>query len=140
MTDTHICLCFSQVGHLVHHIYSRQTQQLQQRKDAPSFLGDASHGPSITAPLQSVKLAARWNKESQDSGRHSDQYIHPCQVCSRVFNDKTNLKRHLMVHTQEKPFNCHLCSYRSSRKSNLYRHLISKHECFNILISEQECS
>lgn len=37
---------------------------------------------------------------------------HGCTVCSAMFKDKSNLKRHMLRHTGEKPFFCPGCGNR----------------------------
>ena len=38
-----------------------------------------------------------------------------CEVCGMSFKDRSNLKRHMTVHSDARPFHCHVCSasYRS---------------------------
>lgn len=45
-----------------------------------------------------------------------------CEVCSRPFVIASNLKRHLMIHTNEKPFNCGYCSKSFNQKQALIIH------------------
>lgn len=53
--------------------------------------------------------------------------IFRCNLCSRAFNLKTDLLRHFLIHSGEKPFNCDLCESRFNRRSNLLRHRRSMH-------------
>ena len=39
--------------------------------------------------------------------------------CIKSFSDKSTHKRHLMTHTNSKPFPCSLCNYSTRRKKNL---------------------
>lgn len=36
---------------------------------------------------------------------------HKCDECSMSFRTPGNLKRHILTHTGEKPFNCPHCDY-----------------------------
>ena len=49
----------------------------------------------------------------------------PCPTCSRVFNNRSHLKRHNMIHSGEKPWPCSYCDKRFNRKSHLTRHLLT---------------
>ncbi|XP_002161738.1 zinc finger protein Xfin isoform X1 [Hydra vulgaris] len=49
----------------------------------------------------------------------------PCPTCSRVFNNRSHLKRHNMIHSGEKPWPCSYCEKRFNRKSHLTRHLLT---------------
>ena len=48
---------------------------------------------------------------------------HWCSVCHRQFNWKSNLKRHMRIHTGEKPFACTICDKRFSNSSNMKQHI-----------------
>lgn len=52
---------------------------------------------------------------------------HKCEYCVRVFTSSSDYKRHLAVHTGEKPFTCSQCGYRFSLKHNMTRHLRKIH-------------
>lgn len=52
---------------------------------------------------------------------------HQCPSCSKAFVLGTDLKRHLLVHTGEKPFRCPHCPHRANRKGNMMVHVMNKH-------------
>jgi KRAB domain-containing zinc finger protein len=47
----------------------------------------------------------------------------PCEVCSKVFKEKHKLKRHMMVHTGEKPYPCSYCGKSFALEYNLATHV-----------------
>lgn len=57
--------------------------------------------------------------------------IFSCNLCDRAFNLKTDLLRHFLIHSGEKPFNCEICQAKFNRRSNLLRHRRSMHNVVN---------
>ncbi len=57
--------------------------------------------------------------------------IYRCLICYRQFSTKEDVRRHIRVHSGERPFKCDLCDCRYKQKSKLNQHYRSKHgvEC-----------
>uniref|UniRef100_A0A8C6L979 PR/SET domain 15 n=1 Tax=Nothobranchius furzeri TaxID=105023 RepID=A0A8C6L979_NOTFU len=51
------------------------------------------------------------------------KYIHPCEVCGRIFNSIGNLERHKIIHTGVKSHCCEKCGKSFARKDMLKEHL-----------------
>jgi len=45
-----------------------------------------------------------------------------CPICQKGFTHKSSLKRHMMVHTGEMPYECPSCAKRFRQRSNFTRH------------------
>ena len=60
-----------------------------------------------------------------------------CHICGKVFNDSTRIKRHLLSHSEKKPYKCSLCGWGFHQKTNMERHLASHtsegegHPCYH---------
>ena len=54
----------------------------------------------------------------------TNQVEYACQVCEYISNKCSNIKQHVRVHSQEKPFMCHLCPYKASQRTNLKKHML----------------
>ncbi|CAL8133365.1 unnamed protein product [Orchesella dallaii] len=50
-----------------------------------------------------------------------------CDQCLKLFSSADALKRHLIVHTDERPFHCDKCSWTFKRRDLLARHIIRRH-------------
>ena len=48
----------------------------------------------------------------------------PCQICFKTFRDASTLKRHLLTHSDERPFKCAECDKAFRRKDHLQEHVI----------------
>ncbi|XP_060765489.1 PR domain zinc finger protein 15 [Neoarius graeffei] len=51
------------------------------------------------------------------------RYIHPCDMCGRIFNSIGNLERHKIIHTGVKSHSCEQCGKSFARKDMLKEHL-----------------
>lgn len=52
---------------------------------------------------------------------------HKCKFCERSFVSSNDLKRHIRVHTGDRPFQCTECSKAYTRNDHLKRHMKQKH-------------
>lgn len=52
---------------------------------------------------------------------------YPCHICSKVFGWSTDLKRHILIHTGERPFKCKLCPSSFTRNFLLQKHETKVH-------------
>lgn len=59
------------------------------------------------------------NKTNVSSGK-----AFSCQICEKLFVRRTTLRRHMLIHSGDKPWHCHLCEKCFNQKSILNRHLL----------------
>ena len=50
----------------------------------------------------------------------------PCNVCTAAFKSKSELKGHMSVHSDDKPFKCNLCPADFKYKGKLMKHMFLK--------------
>ena len=51
-----------------------------------------------------------------------------CPVCQKVMKTSKDIRRHLRVHTGEKPYKCNQCDYASTQSYNLKLHKEKNHK------------
>ncbi|XP_062605343.1 uncharacterized protein LOC134267140 isoform X2 [Saccostrea cucullata] len=50
-----------------------------------------------------------------------------CEQCSFVTDCESRLRRHVLIHSNERPYQCGLCDYRGSQKEHVLRHMKTQH-------------
>nr|XP_026690285.1 zinc finger and BTB domain-containing protein 49-like [Ciona intestinalis]XP_026690286.1 zinc finger and BTB domain-containing protein 49-like [Ciona intestinalis] len=84
---------------------------------------------NITDAFHHCYTEHQQSKKSLDiSNRLLDTKSHSCQHCGRIFNNKNNLKRHILIkHTADKRFKCSHCGRRYAIRQSLQYHIKSVH-------------
>lgn len=72
-------------------------------------------------PAHSNSLPA--SLDASAGGRKTKAYVCPLYSCQRLFKRLEHLKRHVRMHTMERPFQCEICQRRFSRADNLSQHM-----------------
>jgi len=65
--------------------------------------------------------------QQQEVSASSIKRQHQCTYCSKQFAHASHLERHLITHTNKKPFLCFQCGKQFSQTSTLDRHQLIKH-------------
>lgn len=65
---------------------------------------------------------------SQLTGSKKVIKVHVCPTCQKEFTQASNLQRHQKVHTGERDFVCNFCSKTFNRKDSLKKHLWNIHK------------
>ncbi|XP_047738138.1 mucin-4 isoform X2 [Hyalella azteca] len=75
--------------------------------------------PAGESRLQRLSVVGRFSSTKQR------KYV--CPHCDRRFGWSTDLKRHVIIHTGERPFKCQVCSHAFTRKFLLQNHVKRLH-------------
>ncbi|GFU31962.1 hypothetical protein NPIL_149081 [Nephila pilipes] len=85
--------------------------------------------PSKSFGMLSVKKCPYCSYTSSFSGSikkhmavHTGDRPYVCDTCQKSFTQKENLKRHLRVHSGERPYQCLICLKKFAQRINLRMH------------------
>ena len=93
-----------------------------------SFFSGSYYGHSSVAIVKTALQEADMGKHYKTEYiRELNRRSYICDVCRKIFYDKSKWTRHLRIHTGEKPFVCDICFKSFSRKDALFSHKSRKH-------------
>lgn len=101
-----------------------ESKQPEMARHAPPFMPTKA---SLAGSANKSKTQNLASSEQQDS-QTSHQEGLTCSFCGKWFLYPKDVKRHVRIHTGEKPFACTLCPYRAAQKGNVKQHMISVHK------------
>lgn len=122
-------------------VYCAITMDDDEKKDELSYQSVVNHNDSNLASINKSKKSTR-NKqsnensslvcnggESQAGGKVKKRFT--CHICLKTFGWTTDLKRHILIHTGERPFKCSMCFATFTRNFLLQKHKTRIHQCLS---------
>ena len=82
-------------------------------------------GKSVTK--QHLKRHREVIHQKKEKGENDQRGENSCKECGRSFGRAENLRRHLLVHSGEKPYKCTNCDYSGALAQTLRRHMARRH-------------
>jgi uncharacterized Zn-finger protein len=86
-------------------------------------------------PSKALSVASLTETQTETSGGEDYIYVEvmgmrkpACPLCRKVFSGRTDVERHMRVHSGSRPFTCKYCGRGFAQKGNLQRHLITHME------------
>ena len=77
--------------------------------------------------FDSVRETREHLRSHSDNPQYWKPYACDWPQCGKAFISGTDLTRHTLTHTGEKPFKCLYCSFKCARKGNLFVHMAGAH-------------
>ncbi|XP_042901460.1 zinc finger protein 672-like isoform X5 [Parasteatoda tepidariorum] len=85
-------------------------------------LKNSSNYVSVISYEENLHIGINEDLKTQ---RNQGLALHFCSTCDYSTWNKAHLKRHMAVHTGEKPFACPVCGRRFSLKWNMKSHMVT---------------
>ena len=58
---------------------------------------------------------------------HTNERPYECDVCEKAFRESGHLKTHMRIHTKEKPYECDVCDKAFRQSGHLKKHKRTQH-------------
>lgn len=136
----------SRIGHTLTQILEQNQMVNNKVRGEGSIVGSSTGALSPAPPSEVSSVNLPFAEEEDSKSQKSDESDLPddidslidtkklicldngakqCHICNKVFNDTTRIKRHLLSHSDKKPYKCNLCGWGFHQKCNMERHLAS---------------
>ncbi|KAK7604449.1 hypothetical protein V9T40_005635 [Parthenolecanium corni] len=107
-------------------------EELQQDEKPESTVNCKSKACKKVKPTQTNENSSFvCNGTSDVSAENKPKKRHACHLCPKTFGWTTDLKRHLLIHTGERPFKCSMCNATFTRNFLLQKHKTKIHQCLS---------
>lgn len=90
-------------------------------------LEDISDSPNDTQCTYCDKICTSAVTLKRHIRMHTGEKPFQCNICQKEFADNSNYHRHMRAHSGERKFKCYVCSKGFCRKDVLIRHEIEMH-------------
>ena len=97
--------------------------QRESKKQANRFLVE----PEGHSDSENESYAARNHENLDNEPIKLEPQKYGCPFCSKIMRSPSDMKRHILTHTGEKPFSCNKCEMSFNLKGNLKAHMMKCH-------------
>lgn len=99
-----------------------ETPTLQDDQDG---MADSLPEEVDEALLESISKKRRKGRPRKDVSVLDHQ--HECKVCHKILSSKGNMKKHMMLHSSDKPWECTACEVKFNQQRDYNTHMMQKH-------------
>ncbi|XP_045129089.1 transcription factor Sp1-like [Portunus trituberculatus] len=89
----------------------------------------ARDGSQLTVHLRTHTGFFNSRKHLKDHEKSHANVLLQCERCDHMSTSCAGLRQHMLIHSQEKPFQCRYCSFTCKTTGNLRYHVRNKHGC-----------
>ncbi|XP_064093122.1 longitudinals lacking protein, isoforms H/M/V-like isoform X23 [Macrobrachium nipponense] len=92
------------------------------------YSGEGTRPPQMVKPALTEEDHLHYKDGDEDHFfKLGEGSRYMCNFCPRSSFKKEDMRRHVRIHTGEKPFMCNHCSYRATQKAHVIGHMKRKH-------------
>ncbi|XP_011187036.2 zinc finger protein 426 [Zeugodacus cucurbitae] len=100
------------------------TQSAADLSDITHSANDSANSIGDSASASDATLTPAANKRS---GKVFMRKVHICHICSKQFRGNNDLRRHMLIHSDERPYKCEQCGNCYRQAVNLRNHINCAH-------------
>ncbi|XP_073709340.1 uncharacterized protein znf770 [Garra rufa] len=137
-SDSDVCLQGSLLNEECFDPHSGQTSVYSSKPSEDQWMeeiqeSDEEQETSVTTQSENIDVNVKvW--QSKNSNR--SKRVHECPVCHKRFGAPSKLKRHCLIHTNQRPFQCPICCSAFRERSHLKVHIRTMHKDQNMVTED----
>lgn len=98
--------------------HKKKKKKYRKERSSTESLNFADYTPMTDNNSADIPLEKHKHKKS----KRLHEKKHACEYCGQGFGQKCDLRKHIMIHTGERPWVCEVCEKTFQRKTDLVKH------------------